>query len=88
MLRYAALISLLAAACASTPPPKKETPMAHVDNPAEHWNLGDLYANDAAWEAAFVAQQQRLAVLGTFRTNLTTSAKTLADGLDLLYAID
>ncbi len=62
--------------------------MAHVDNPAEHWNLGDLYANDAAWEAAFVAQQQRLAVLGTFRTNLTTSAKTLADGLDLLYAID
>ncbi len=62
--------------------------MPRPDNPAERWNLADLYPNDAAWEQAFAREKQRLGEVRALAGRLTRDAQSLADGLDLIYAVD
>jgi oligoendopeptidase F len=52
------------------------------------WNLADLYPSDAAWRAAKEAFAAELPSIGKFKGRLMSSASTLADGLDTLYAKD
>jgi oligoendopeptidase F len=52
------------------------------------WNLSDIYASDAAWRGAKEAFAAEMKTLARFRGQLTSSAGTLADGLDRLNALD
>jgi oligoendopeptidase F len=52
------------------------------------WNLADIYASDAAWRGAKEAFAAELKTLSRFRGRLTSSAATLADGLDRMNALD
>jgi len=52
------------------------------------WNLADIYANEAAWRAAKEKLSAELPQLRQFQGRLASSAQTLADALDRLYALD
>ncbi len=52
------------------------------------WNLSDIYASDAAWRTAKDKIAADISSLRQFRGRLTSSAATLADGLDRLFALD
>jgi oligoendopeptidase F len=52
------------------------------------WNLADVYASEAAWRAAKEKLAAEIPSLDQFRGKLTSSATTLADALDRLYALD
>jgi oligoendopeptidase F len=52
------------------------------------WNLADIYASDAAWRGAKEAFAAELPTLGRFKGRLTSTAGSLADGLDRLFALD
>jgi oligoendopeptidase F len=52
------------------------------------WNLSDLYASDATWRTAKDKVAADVSSLRQFRGKLTSSAGTLADGLDRLFALD
>src|SRR6185369_14110450 len=52
------------------------------------WNLSDLYPSDAAWRTAKDKIAADMPSLRQFRGKLTSSAGTLADGLDRLFALD
>jgi oligoendopeptidase F len=52
------------------------------------WNLADVYASEAAWRAAKDKLAAEIPTLEQSRSRLTSSASTLADGLDRLYALD
>jgi oligoendopeptidase F len=52
------------------------------------WNLADIYPNESAWRAAKDKLAAELPPLRQFQGKLASSAKTLADALDTLYALD
>ena len=52
------------------------------------WNLADIYPSEAAWRAAKERVGADLAKLRQFQGKLASSAATLADALDTLYAFD
>src|SRR6187455_1906219 len=52
------------------------------------WNLADIYPSEAAWRAAKEKLAAELPQLRQFQGKLASSAKTLADALDKLYAFD
>ena len=52
------------------------------------WNLADIYPNEAAWRAAKDKLAAELPQLRQFQGKLGSSAATLADALDTLYALD
>ena len=52
------------------------------------WNLADIYPSEAAWRAAKEKVGADLAKLRQFQGKLASSATTLADALDTLYAFD
>src|SRR5262245_46108203 len=52
------------------------------------WNLADIYPDEAAWRTAKDKLAAEIPTLQQFRGSLTSSAKTLADALDRLYALD
>src|SRR6266436_1777776 len=47
------------------------------------WNLAEIYPTDAAWRAAKDALAADLPKLRQFQATLTSSARTLADALDM-----
>ena len=52
------------------------------------WNLADIYPTEAAWRAAKDKLAADLPQLRQFQGKLASSAATLADALDKLYAFD
>jgi oligoendopeptidase F len=52
------------------------------------WDLTHLYPTDAAWRAAKDKLQAGIPELGRFKGTLATSAGTLADALDRMYALN
>jgi oligoendopeptidase F len=52
------------------------------------WNLADLYPTNEAWRAAKNQVQAEIPQVGQFKGRLGTSAATLADALDKMYALD
>jgi len=52
------------------------------------WNLADIYPSEAAWRAAKEKLAADLPGLRQFQGRLSSSAKTLADALDTIYAFD
>ena len=52
------------------------------------WNLGDIYATNAAWRVAKDTLAADLPQLGQYRGKLATSAATLADALEKQSAFD
>src|SRR5690349_18522644 len=52
------------------------------------WNLADIYPNDAAWRAEKDAIAKQVPAIANFKGKLGSSAATLADTLDKLYALD
>jgi oligoendopeptidase F len=52
------------------------------------WNLTDIYSNEAAWRAAKEKLSAELPQLRQFQGKLASSATTLADVLDKMYAFD
>jgi oligoendopeptidase F len=50
--------------------------------PSDCWDLASLYANDEAWEEAFLELEQRLPTFETFQGRLGESAATLAEALN------
>ena len=52
------------------------------------WNLADIYPSDAAWRARKEAIAAELPKLRAFQGTLGTSAKALADGLELMTGLD
>jgi oligoendopeptidase F len=62
--------------------------LARADVPIEStWDLSDLFASPAQWEAAFQALDAALAELDPFRGRLGESAATLARCLDLVESL-
>ncbi|HWB00087.1 MAG TPA: oligoendopeptidase F [Pirellulales bacterium] len=55
---------------------------------ADTWDLSSLFADDAAWEQAFVEWEQRIAGLGQFQGRLGQSAAVLAECLKFELAFD
>lgn len=79
-----ALTTLSAATAFAAAP---DAPAAQVsDGDADVWNLGDLYPDLDAWEAAFRTTRGDLAGIGTCRGHLAESAAVLAGCLDRVYA--
>ena len=52
------------------------------------WNLADVYPSEAAWRTAKEALAGNLKQLEQYRGRLGSSARTLAEALDRLYAFD
>lgn len=52
------------------------------------WDLSDLFADEAAWEAAYRAVDEALAALAAFRGRLAEDAATLLAGLNALEALE
>ena len=62
--------------------------LARADVPVEMtWDLSDLFASEAAWEAEFAALDAALADVGPFRGRLGDSAATLARCLDAVEGL-
>lgn len=52
------------------------------------WNLADIYPSTTAWRTAKDGVAKRLTELDAFNGKLGTSAATLADALDVYFALD
>ena len=52
------------------------------------WNLGDIYANEAAWRAAKERVTARIPELQQYKGKLGSSARALADALENMSALD
>ena len=52
------------------------------------WNLTAIFASNDAWRASKDRIQKELPKIGGYKGKLASSAATLADALDTLYAID
>jgi oligoendopeptidase F len=52
------------------------------------WNLGDIYATDAAWRAEKDKATTQIAEMQQFKGKLGTSPKMLADALEKMSALD
>ena len=52
------------------------------------WNLADIYASEEAWRAAKEKVAADIPTIQQYRGKASSSAKTLADTLDKLYALD
>ena len=62
--------------------------LARADVPVEQtWDLGDLFASEAAWDAEFEALGAALAQVDPFHGHLGDSAATLARCLDTVEAL-
>ena len=62
--------------------------LARADVPVDMtWDLGDLFASEAAWEAEFVALDAALAEVAPFDGRLGESAATLARCLDVVEGL-
>ncbi len=53
----------------------------------DKWDLTDLYANDAAWEAAKQNLEKKIPQIEQYKGKLGTSAKDMLDGLDFLFGL-
>jgi oligoendopeptidase F len=63
--------------------------LARADVPVETtWDLSDLFASEAAWEAEFAALDAALPGVGAFRGRLGESAATLARCLDAVEGLE
>jgi oligoendopeptidase F len=81
-LTVVAAIAALAAAAAAQERDRAKIPAQYT------WNLADIYPTEAAWRAAKEKLSAGLPALRQFQGKLASSAKTLADALDALYALD
>ena len=54
----------------------------------DKWNLTAIFPSNDAWRASKDRIQKELPKIGAFKGKLASSAATLADALDTLYAID
>jgi oligoendopeptidase F len=59
----------------------KQLPPRSRVKAADTWDLSTLFANDAAWEAAFVEWESQISGYDAFRGKLGASAKALAECL-------
>lgn len=66
----------------------KRLPPRSKMKPSDCWDLGSLFATDAAWEEAFTAWEQRIEGYGQFQGHLGESAETLAACLDFDTQLD
>jgi oligoendopeptidase F len=56
----------------------KKLPPRDKVKPSDTWDLASLFPNDAAWEAAFLEWEKRIAGYARYRGKLGNDAKTLA----------
>ncbi len=56
----------------------KQLPPRSKVKPSDRWNLGSLFADDAAWEKAFGRWEKRIAGYAKFQGKLARDAATLA----------
>lgn len=66
----------------------KQLPKRAQVKAADTWDLGLLFPNDQAWEAAFTAWEQRIPEFDRFRGQLGSDAATLAACLDFDNELD
>ncbi len=83
----ATLVAIAFAAALNATPAAAKTanPAPARTADAETWNLGDLYPDLGAWEAAFGSTRQQLAGIGACRGHLAESAAVLADCLNRIH---
>jgi len=81
-LTIVALLAVLVAAATAQERDRAKIPDQYK------WNLADIYPNEAAWRAAKDKLAADLPQLRQFQGKLASSAATLADALDKLYAFD
>src|ERR1700712_5517802 len=63
--------------------------LARADVPVDMtWDLGDLFASEAAWEAEFAALDAAIEDVAPFRGRLGDSAATLARCLDAVEDLE
>ena len=55
-------------------------------NPEYMWNLGDIFADKAAWEEAMRKAEEQIAKVNAVQGTLGKSAEDLKRGLDAIYA--
>ena len=80
-------LGLALCATLTLPPLAQERDRAKIADKYK-WNLADIYPTEAAWRAAKEKLAADLPQLATFQGKLASSAATLADALDKLYALD
>ncbi|HUQ29543.1 MAG TPA: oligoendopeptidase F [Usitatibacter sp.] len=61
------------------------TAFAADERPQDRWNLSDLYANEAAWNADAAKLEAQLADIGKCKGKLGTSAHRFRECFDLIY---
>ncbi len=66
----------------------KKLPPRNQVKPDDRWNLDSLFANDQAWETAFLKWEKRIEEYGPFVGKLGESAKSLAACLDFDHEFD
>lgn len=89
MHRALYFLPFVLSACASKTAPSEAVPVPpRPDNPAERWNLSDLYATETDWEEAFAAHEARIPEIGQYKGKLGDNGTTLADALTLAYDLD
>jgi oligoendopeptidase F len=85
-------VAQTAVAAPETPPAVKKLPLRSEVKVSDTWNLSRLFANDEAWEKAFVAWQKTFDGYAAFQGKLGESAEKLAEcitfDLDLSRAGD
>jgi len=81
-LTVIAAVAALTAAASTQERDRAKIPASYT------WNLADIYPTEAAWRAAKDKLAAELPQLRQFQGKLASSAKTLADALDKLYAFD
>lgn len=80
------LLPITLAVAATAPAALWHLPAQAAEEPEViEWDLTDIYADNAAWEAAVTAIKARIAELPELRGTLGKNAKTLADGLEEIY---
>ena len=82
-----ALAIIAAVAALTTAASTQERDRAKIPD-KYNWNLADIYPTEAAWRAAKEKLAAELPQLRQFQGKLASSAATLADALDKLYAFD
>jgi oligoendopeptidase F len=66
----------------------KNLPKRSEVAPGDTWDLGSLFSDDAAWEAALVAWESRISGFDGFAGTLSSCPERLADCLSFDLAID
>src|SRR6185503_13895114 len=61
--------------------------LAAEDRLQDHWNLADIYKDEAAWNADYATVQSELKQFEGCKGRMGASAKRLRECLDLEYAI-